>query len=120
MFTIEEKKQLEEMRWKMDSRLETHIKPVEDGYVISTVERFLEGDVIVAQATFTKVAHNGLDVANYIFNLYTTEYDKEPADYVTSPPPECAASVPEAERYEPADMHDHYEVPVKKEGEQIG
>lgn len=78
MFTKEEKQSLEQLRWKHNSQLETHIKPVEGGYVISTVERFMEGDVVVAQASFTKVATSGADVADYVFILYTAEADKEP------------------------------------------
>lgn len=100
MFTAQEAEQIHQLRWKHESQLETHIKPVQDGYVISTVERFIdEAGIIVAQATFTKVSHNGVDVADYIFNLYAIEAKRDETPTVPTP-----AVVPETERYTDEDQ----------------
>ena len=79
MFSAEEKKQLDMLRHSHECKIETHIKPVDGGFVIAMIERFCDpAGVVVAQASTTAIAKNGLEVANYLFDLYVAEPDIEP------------------------------------------
>lgn len=103
MFTAEEKAQLDQLRWKYEVKLEAHIKPVEGGYLIQVIERFVDpAGIVVATASTQSIATNGLSVANMIYDLYGAEYDKDPApEKALKVVGEEPASVPEQERYEP-------------------
>jgi hypothetical protein len=101
MYTPDEKKQLEQLEWQATSKhYETAIKQVVGGYVISHKITYVSDGVILGVTTNQYVANLNGDVREVIAMLYKDdEFQPVPADYVTSPPPEC----PTADQYNPID-----------------
>lgn len=74
------------MREQCTVSLETNIKAVEGGHIVTITERFVNGDhTVLGQAVHTKICTNGAKVADTIDEWYVNRPKPVPAPLSTPP-----------------------------------